>query len=57
LPRLKSALRIRQTHGFSFWDRACPAAALNMRCGSIYTEDLTHGQFVERIAMIRPFRG
>ena len=34
---LKGALRIRQTHGFSFWDSAILAAALAIGCDRVYT--------------------
>ena len=53
---LRTALRIRQAHGFSFWDSAILAAALTLGCGRVYTEDLTHGQVVEGITIIDPFR-
>ena len=53
---LKSALRIRQTHGFSFWDSAILAAALVLGCDRVYTEDLTHGQVVDGLTVIDPFR-
>jgi len=53
---LKSALRIRQTRGFSFWDSTILAAALVIGCDRVYTEDLTHGQVVEGLTVIDPFR-
>lgn len=53
---LRTALRIRQSHGFSFWDSAILAAALALGCDRVYTEDLTHGQVVEGVAVIDPFR-
>ncbi len=53
---LKSALRIRQTHHFSFWDSAILAAALVLGCDRVYTEDLAHGQVVEGLTVIDPFR-
>jgi predicted nucleic acid-binding protein len=56
LPVLKMALRIRKTHEFSFWDSAIVAAALVLGCDRVYTEDLTHGQVVEGLAIINPFR-
>jgi predicted nucleic acid-binding protein len=56
LPVLKTALRIRKTHGFSFWDSAIVAAALVLGCDRVYTEDLTHGQVVDGLAIIDPFR-
>jgi predicted nucleic acid-binding protein len=56
LPVLKTALRIRKAHGFSFWDSAIVAAALALGCDRVYTEDLTHGQVVDGLAIIDPFR-
>ena len=56
LPVLNAALRIRKTHGFSFWDCAIIAAGLALRCDRVFTEDLTHGQVVEGLAIIDPFR-
>ena len=53
---LKRALEIRRTRGFSFWDSAIVAAALALGCDRVYTEDLTHGQVVEGLAIIDPFR-
>src|SRR5438445_7687209 len=43
---LNSALRIRASYGFSFWDSAIVAAALALGCDRVYTEDLNHGQVV-----------
>jgi predicted nucleic acid-binding protein len=56
LPVLKAALRIRKTYGFSFWDSAIVAAAVALGCDRIYTEDLTHGQVIDGLAIINPFR-
>ena len=56
LPVLKSALRIRKAYGFSFWDSAIVAAALVLGCDRVYTEDLAHGQVVDGLAIIDPFR-
>ena len=56
LPILNAALRIRKTRGFSFWDSAIVAAALALGCDRVYTEDLTHGQVVDGLAIIDPFR-
>lgn len=53
---LRSAMRIRRTHGFSFWDSAIIAAALTLGCDRIYTEDLTDGQVVHGLTVINPFR-
>jgi predicted nucleic acid-binding protein len=56
LPVLKSVLRIRKAYGFSFWDSAIVAAALILGCDRVYTEDLTHGQVVDGLAIVDPFR-
>ena len=56
LPVLKTALRIRRAYGFSFWDSAIVAAALALGCDRVYTEDLTHGQVIDGLAIIDPFR-
>jgi predicted nucleic acid-binding protein len=56
LPILHTALRIRKAHGFSFWDSAIVAAALALGCDRVYTEDLTHGQMVDGLAIVDPFR-
>jgi predicted nucleic acid-binding protein len=56
LPVLKTALRIRKAYGFLFWDSAIVAAALALGCDQVYTEDLTHGQVVDGLAIIDPFR-
>jgi predicted nucleic acid-binding protein len=53
---LNAALRIRRAHGFSFWDSAIVAAALALGCDRVYTEDLTHGQVVDGLTIIDPFR-
>jgi predicted nucleic acid-binding protein len=53
---LNDALRIRQTFGFSFGDSAIIAAALAAGCDRVYTEDLNHGQKVEGLTIVNPFR-
>ena len=52
---IRGALRIRQVYGFSYWDSAIVAAALELRCDRVYTEDLTHGQVVEKLTIFNPF--
>ena len=56
LPILQAALRIRKAHGFSLWNSAILAAALTLDCDRIYTEDLTHGQVVDGLTIVDPFR-
>ena len=56
LPLLNSALQIRKAYRFSFWDSAIVAAARAIGCDRVYTEDLTHGQVVDGLAIIDSFR-
>jgi len=56
LPVLNMALQIRKAYGFSFWDSAILAAARTLGCDRVYTEDLTHGQVVEGLMIVDPFR-
>ena len=53
---LRTALRIRQASGFSFWDSTVIAAAIALGCDRLYTEDLTDGQVVDRLTVVNPFR-
>jgi predicted nucleic acid-binding protein len=53
---LRAALEIRAAHHFSYWDSAIIAAARALGCGELYTEDMSHGQQVEGILIINPFR-
>jgi predicted nucleic acid-binding protein len=53
---LRAALRICQTHRFSFWDSAIVAAAIALGCDRLYTEDMTHGRVINGVALINPFR-
>jgi predicted nucleic acid-binding protein len=51
-----AALEIRAAHGFSYWDSAIIAAARALGCRELYTEDLTHGQQVNGVMILNPFR-
>jgi predicted nucleic acid-binding protein len=53
---LNSALQIHKTHRLSYGDSAVIAAAQILGCDRLYTEDLNHGQTIEGIAIINPFR-
>jgi predicted nucleic acid-binding protein len=52
---LQTALRIRSAYQFSYWESAIVAAALEMGCERLYTEDLNHGQMVEGLRILNPF--
>lgn len=50
------ALDIREAFGFSYWDAAIIAAAQAAACEILYTEDLSHGQVVDGVTIVNPFR-
>ncbi len=56
LSLVASALEIKAVYGFSYWDSAIVAAARALECRELYSEDLSHGQEVEGIIILNPFR-
>jgi predicted nucleic acid-binding protein len=50
-----AALRIKERYQLSYWDSAILAAALELGCHSVYSEDLNHGQSYAGIRVINPF--
>jgi predicted nucleic acid-binding protein len=53
---LMGALEIKAVHGLSYWDSAIVAAARALGCRELYTEDMSHGQQIESVLIINPFR-
>jgi predicted nucleic acid-binding protein len=53
---LNKALEIRQRHQFSYWDSAIISAAVALGCRTLYSEDMSHGQQVEGVLIVNPFR-
>jgi len=53
---LQAALEIVATYRFSYWDSAVIAAARTAGCAELFTEDLSHGQVVEGVRIVNPFR-
>ncbi len=53
---MTGALEIKAEHGLSYWDAAIVAAARAFGCRELYSEDMTHGRVIERVAIINPFR-
>ena len=49
------ALQIRGRYGLSYWDSAIIAAALELGCHAVYSEDLNHGQSYAGVRVINPF--
>jgi predicted nucleic acid-binding protein len=53
---LTSAFEIKTAYGFSYWDSAIIAAARALGCAELYSEDMTHGQSIDGLTIINPFR-
>ena len=51
----RRALELRERYRFSFYDSLIVAAALEGGCTRLYSEDLQHGQRVERLVIENPF--
>ena len=51
------ASRLRERLSISYWDSLIVAAALDVGCSVLYSEDLQHRQVIEeRMTVINPFR-
>ena len=51
----QDAISIQGRYGFSFYDSLIVAAALEAGCTRLYSEDLQHGQQVQRLTVVNPF--
>jgi predicted nucleic acid-binding protein len=49
---MTGALELKAEHGLSYWDAAIVAAARALCCRELYSEDMTHGREIERVAII-----
>ena len=49
------AIDISRRYGISYWDAAIVAAAVNLGCGTLYTQDLNPGQTYEGVEVADPF--
>ena len=50
-----SALEIRKRYGVSYWDGAIIAAAIELGCDTVFSEDLNHGQVYAGVKVVNPF--
>lgn len=50
------ALALQQRFQIKYWDAAIIAAAMQLGCTALYTEDLNHGQNYDGLQVINPFR-
>lgn len=53
---LAGALEIKAAHGLSCWDSAILAAARALGCRELYSEDMGHGQEIDGVTIVNPFR-
>jgi predicted nucleic acid-binding protein len=49
------AVEVRTRYRYSFYDSLIIAAALEAGCTRLYSEDLQHGQRIERLTIVNPF--
>jgi len=52
---IRNAWRLRARHALSHWDASIIAAALELGCHTLYSEDLHHGQNYDGVRVINPF--
>jgi predicted nucleic acid-binding protein len=53
---LLSASKLRKRYSFAYWDSLIVASALNAGCGTLYSEDMSHGLLVSRrLKILNPF--
>lgn len=56
IPIIRQASEIEETYKLSFWDALIISAAYSKNCESLFTEDLQHGQAIEGIRILNPFK-
>ena len=49
------AISLQGRYGFSFYDSLIVAAAIEAGCTRLYSEDLQHGQQIQRLTILNPF--
>ena len=48
-------LRLKERFQLSYWDAAIIAAARALGAGTLYSEDLNHGQDYDGVRVVNPF--
>ena len=49
------AYALQSRYQISYWDAAILAAAIELGCATLYSEDLNHGQTYESVQILNPF--
>lgn len=52
-----TATQLRRQHQVSHWDSTILAAAQELGCDTLYSEDLNDGQSYDGVKVVNPFRG
>lgn len=52
---VRRAIEIKSSYGISFWDSCIISAAESAGCDSIYSEDLSSGQYYSGMKLVNPF--
>ena len=55
-PLYRKTIDICFRYGYGFYDSMIIAAALELDCRILYTEDMQHGQQIDRLTIENPFR-
>ncbi len=56
LSDIVAAIDLQRLHGFNFWDALVVRAAKQAGCAVLLTEDLQHGQQIDGLEIIDPFK-
>ncbi|MGC3988340.1 MAG: PIN domain-containing protein [Chthoniobacteraceae bacterium] len=54
-PLIVRSVALRRRHQIGHWDATIVAAALELGCKTLYSEDLNHGQDYDGVRVINPF--
>ena len=52
---LREAINVHDRHGLNYWDAAILAAAKQLGCHTVYSEDFNHGQGYDGVRVVNPF--
>jgi predicted nucleic acid-binding protein len=53
---LSAAIEITERYRYAYWDSAIIAAARALGCRELYSEDMQHGQEIDGVRIVNPFR-
>ena len=51
-----AGVALRRRYQVSHWDATIIAAAQQLGCDTLYSEDLNHGQIYDNVRIVNPFR-